>query len=165
MPRTRAFRSKIGRLPHELRNELCERIRDGAQGVSILKWLNSTPEWKAARPDFGGKDVNAANLSEWRVTGYKDWLQNQADADQMRQLTATTSCPSPTAGEGPCARSCSGGSCARRTDRGGRPTSSATGCHPAERELVQYHATGNVVVPQVVHWIAEKVLASMAMPD
>jgi len=74
-------------LPHAIRNELCERIRDGAQGVAILKWLNSAPEWKDLKPDFGGKDVNAANLSEWRATGYRDWLQNQADADQMRRLT------------------------------------------------------------------------------
>ena len=32
-----------------------------------------------------------------------------------------------------------------------------------DRELVQYHAAGNAVVPQVAHWVAEKVLMSMAM--
>ena len=87
MEGTRAFRSKIGRLSFKLRNELCERIRDGATGDSILLWLNATPEWRRAKPDFGGKDVNSQNLSEWRQTGYKDWLRNQGDADQMRKMT------------------------------------------------------------------------------
>ncbi len=33
---TRCYRSKIGRLPFAVRNELNERIRDGAQGLSLI---------------------------------------------------------------------------------------------------------------------------------
>ena len=79
MESTRARRSKIGRLPDKLRNELCERIHDGAQGAAILQWLNATPEWKKAKPDFGGRDINSQNLSEWRRQGYGDWLRGRPD--------------------------------------------------------------------------------------
>ena len=37
---TRCYRSKIGRLPFAVRNELNERIRDGEGGPAILAWLN-----------------------------------------------------------------------------------------------------------------------------
>jgi len=87
MQRTRAYRSKIGRLSFAIRNELCERIRDGATGISILKWLNATPEWEKIKAEFGGVDINSVNLSDWRETGYKDWLGNQAEADRLRKTT------------------------------------------------------------------------------
>ena len=41
---TRCYRSKIGRLPFAVRNELNERIRDGAQGAELLDWLNGLKE-------------------------------------------------------------------------------------------------------------------------
>ena len=30
--------------------------------------------------------VNAQNLTDWRSTGYKDWLEDQNDADRIRRL-------------------------------------------------------------------------------
>ena len=93
---TRCYRSKIGRLPFAVRNELNERIRDGAQGAEILDWLNSLKETKKVLREMGGLaapepsakagPINAQNLTDWRSTGYKDWLDDQADADRFRRL-------------------------------------------------------------------------------
>ena len=88
---TRCYRSKIGRLPFAVRNELNERIRDGAQGAELLDWLNGLKETKKVLREMGGPGavpaaVNAQNLTDWRSTGYKDWLDDQADADRFRRL-------------------------------------------------------------------------------
>ena len=83
---TRCYRSKIGRLPFAVRNELNERIRDGAQGSDLLDWLNSLKETKKVLREMGSDAVNAQNLTDWRSTGYKDWLDDQADADRFRRL-------------------------------------------------------------------------------
>lgn len=91
MPTTRAYRSKIGRLPFALRNELNERIRDGAKGADLLAWLNATPEYRRVmRADSCGA-VNAQNLTEWRGTGYKDWMDDQAQADRIRKAADVAS--------------------------------------------------------------------------
>lgn len=83
---TRCYRSKIGRLPFAVRNELNERIRDGAQGAELLDWLNGLKETKKILREMGSDAVNAQNLTDWRSTGYKDWLDDQADADRFRRL-------------------------------------------------------------------------------
>ena len=83
---TRCYRSKIGRLPFAVRNELNERIRDGAQGAELLDWLNSLKETKKILREMKSDAVNAQNLTDWRSTGYKDWLEDQNDADRIRRL-------------------------------------------------------------------------------
>ena len=90
---TRCYRSKIGRLPFAIRNELNERIRDGAQGAEILEWLNGLKETKKVLREMGSASgraasaaVNAQNLTDWRSSGYKDWLDDQKDADRIRRL-------------------------------------------------------------------------------
>ena len=83
---TRCYRSKIGRLPFAIRNELNERIRDGAQGSDILLWLNGLKETKKILRELKSSIVNAQNLTDWRSTGYKDWLEDQNDADRIRRL-------------------------------------------------------------------------------
>lgn len=83
---TRAYRSKIGRLPFALRNELNERIRDGVTGSIILPWLNATPEYDAVKGEFEGADINPTNLTDWRNTGYADWLKDQQDTSRLRQM-------------------------------------------------------------------------------
>ena len=88
---TRCYRSKIGRLPFAVRNELNERIRDGAQGAELLDWLNGLKETKRILREMGGPRfvaaaINAQNLTDWRSTGYKDWLEDQADADRIRRV-------------------------------------------------------------------------------
>lgn len=86
MSSTRAYRSKIGRLPFRLRTELNERIRDGATGTAILDWLNDTPEMTAVRAETGCNDVNPQNLTDWRGTGYKDWLVEMDKTERLRSM-------------------------------------------------------------------------------
>ena len=92
---TRCYRSKIGRLPFAVRNELNERIRDGAQGAALLDWLNGLQETKRILREMGASAsgraasaaaVNAQNLTDWRSSGYADWLEDQKDADRIRRL-------------------------------------------------------------------------------
>lgn len=83
---TRAYRSKIGRLPFALRHELNERMRDNVPGSTLLPWLNATPEYASVKDEFDGADINATNLSDWRQTGYQDWLNDQKDTQRLRQL-------------------------------------------------------------------------------
>ena len=83
---TRCYRSKIGRLSFAVRNELNERIRDGAQGAELLDWLNGLKETKKILREMKSDAVNAQNLTDWRSTGYKDWLEDQNDADRIRRL-------------------------------------------------------------------------------
>ncbi len=83
---TRAYRSKIGRLPFAVRNELCERLRDGQTGTDVLAWANKTAAWRAVKRAVGCGDINPQNLSDWRDTGYADWLKDQERTDHLRKL-------------------------------------------------------------------------------
>ena len=83
---TRCYRSKIGRLPFAIRNELNERIRDGAQGPDLLEWLNGLRETKKILREMKSGPVNAQNLTDWRSSGYRDWLDDQDRADRIRRL-------------------------------------------------------------------------------
>ncbi len=86
MSNTRAYRSKIGRLPFKTRNELCHKIRDGATGTEILTWVNALPEWRALRKKSGDSDINPQNLTDWRTTGYAHWLADQDRTAHIRDL-------------------------------------------------------------------------------
>ena len=83
---TRCYRSKIGRLPFAVRNELNERIRDGAQGAEILDWLNGLKETRKILREQKSGPINAQNLTDWRSSGYRDWLDDQDRADRIRRL-------------------------------------------------------------------------------
>lgn len=87
MPATRAYRSKIGRLPFAVRNEVCERMRDGATGPQILEWINQHSAWRAVRRSIECDDINAQNLTDWRTSGYEDWLKDQERTDHIRKLS------------------------------------------------------------------------------
>ena len=95
---TRCYRSKIGRLPFAVRNELNERIRDGVQGPDILGWLNGLKEMKKILREMKSGPVNAQNLTDWRSTGYKDWLGDQERADRVRRLAEMSSTIAASAG-------------------------------------------------------------------
>lgn len=96
---TRAYRSKIGRLPWSVRNELCERLLDGASGSAVLRWINAHPAFKQARTP----PVNAQNLSAWRQTGYAAWLRERDKARQVREYAETASHIAAAAGGDPAA--------------------------------------------------------------
>lgn len=83
---TRCYRSKIGRLSFAIRNELNERIRDGAGGSEILAWLNGLPATRKILRELKSGEINAQNLTDWRSSGYKDWLEDQSQADRIRRL-------------------------------------------------------------------------------
>ena len=83
---TRCYRSKIGRLPFAIRNELNERIRDGVCGPEILAWLNGLPSTRKIIRELKSGDINAQNLTDWRSSGYRDWIDDQSQADRIRRL-------------------------------------------------------------------------------
>ena len=83
---TRCYRSKIGRLPFAIRNELNERIRDGVGGPEILAWLNAAKETRKILRELKSGEINAQNLTDWRSSGYRDWLEDQCQADRIRRL-------------------------------------------------------------------------------
>jgi hypothetical protein len=74
-------KGKIACLPFEIREELCRRMRDGARGPALIKWLAE------AAPQAG--TVNAQNLTNWRQNGYRAWLAGQARVDAIRDRTET----------------------------------------------------------------------------
>ena len=51
-PDTRAYRSKIGRLPVAVRIDLCERMLDGAPGAVLVAWLNRRSDVKKTLKTF-----------------------------------------------------------------------------------------------------------------
>lgn len=80
------YRSKIGRLPFAIRQELCARIRDGVPTKRLLDWLNNLPEFEALRASDKVRDISDQNLCDWRRTGYQQWLDAQGRAEQIRNL-------------------------------------------------------------------------------
>jgi hypothetical protein len=70
--------SKIARLPAPIREELNHRLHDGELSRTILPWINELPETKRLTTElYRGKPITHQNLSEWRHTGYQDWLFHQ----------------------------------------------------------------------------------------
>lgn len=96
---TRCYRSKIGRLPFAVRNELNERIRDGEGGPAILAWLNAEKATRRVLREMKAGEVNAQNLTDWRSGGYADWLADQERADRIRRLAEISSTIASAAGE------------------------------------------------------------------
>jgi hypothetical protein len=84
---------KIARLPHGVREQLNQRLRDGESGRSLVKWLNDLPEVKAAlQREFDGCAIMEQNLSEWRQGGFRDWMA-KAEADEWMADTLTEGPP------------------------------------------------------------------------
>ena len=89
MPPTRT--GKIARLPLEIREQLNNRIHDGQQGKSLVKWLNTLPEVRRiVTSEFAGRPVREQNLSEWRKGGYRDWVLVQEARSAMARLSEET---------------------------------------------------------------------------
>jgi hypothetical protein len=83
---------KIARLPKAVREELNQRLDDGAQCGPLLKWLNSLPEVQSLLADeFAGRPINKQSLSQWRHGGYAEWLRQQETRAIAQQMIAETS--------------------------------------------------------------------------
>ena len=82
---------KIARLPHAIREQLNQRLRDGELGKTVAPWLNSLPEVQAVlAADFAGQPISPQNLSEWRRGGYKDWSLQQEALAMIQTISADT---------------------------------------------------------------------------
>ena len=69
---------KIGRLPKAVQEQLNHRLENGEKGGPLVAWLNSLPEVQAVlAAEFEGRAIREQNLSEWRKSGYKNWLWRQ----------------------------------------------------------------------------------------
>ncbi|MDR3406171.1 MAG: hypothetical protein P4L99_27035 [Chthoniobacter sp.] len=80
-------KSKIARLPLEIREDLNRRLQNSESGVTLLDWLHALPAVQAVlAADFDGRAINLQNLSEWRRGGYQDWLAEQKAEALARQL-------------------------------------------------------------------------------
>ncbi len=84
-------RGKIARLPSRIREELNLRLDNGDPGPELLAWLNGLPEVQAilAR-QFGGRPIRQQNLSEWRLGGWQDWMQEQAALEAAGRIPEET---------------------------------------------------------------------------
>jgi hypothetical protein len=70
---------KIACLPETIRIELNHRLHAGERGQTLITWLNNLPlVQQVIKMRFHGKPITAANLSEWRNGGYREWrLENE----------------------------------------------------------------------------------------
>jgi len=58
---------KIGRMPADIRHEVCRRLADNETAHSVIEWLSSVPEAIATLDEhFDGAKVLPQNLSEWK---------------------------------------------------------------------------------------------------
>ena len=81
---------KIARLPGDIRTQLNSRLHEGAEGKSLLQWLNSLPHVHSVLAEhFDACPITEQNLSDWRQGGYQDWLVHQDILAQARDLAAT----------------------------------------------------------------------------
>ena len=82
-------RGKIARLPLDVREELNRRLHNGEMGTRLLVWLNGQPEVRRVlAADFGQRNINGPNLTEWKSGGYQDWLAEEAALAQAKEWTA-----------------------------------------------------------------------------
>jgi hypothetical protein len=79
---------KIARLPRKIREELNVRLDNGEVGRALVAWLNGLPAAQAVlAAKFGGRPINAQNLSDWKKGGYEDWRRHQEDCAHACMLT------------------------------------------------------------------------------
>lgn len=67
-------RGKIGRLKHELREQVNTMLRDNAEAAEIIAHLEAN----------GIHGITPQNISNWKANGYEKWLRNQDRIDGIR---------------------------------------------------------------------------------
>jgi len=78
-------------------------LLDGATGSDLVVWLNKLPDVKRTLKDLGEKAVNAQNITDWRSTGYKDWMTQRERAQHVRDYAETSMYIAEAAGGDPAA--------------------------------------------------------------
>jgi len=81
---------KIARLPVALRDEVNRRLLDGQPGHKILAWLNAQPATEPILRELAncGTTITAQNLSQWRATGFREYLDLREAAEIQRLMSA-----------------------------------------------------------------------------
>src|ERR1700677_3496384 len=83
-----ALIGKIARLPHDIRNQLNQRLLDNQPASVILPWLNDLPAVKEIlAAHFNGEPLNPQNLSRWRANGFQRWLKKQEPIAVLQELS------------------------------------------------------------------------------
>ena len=76
---------KIARLPRPIREQINRRLENGEEAKHITEWLNTLPEVTSLMAaEFGGQPVSEANLSKWKLGGYRDWQAQQEALEAAR---------------------------------------------------------------------------------
>ena len=81
-------KSKIARLPFNIREEINHQLADNLPAKDILHWLNShsTVRYYMERL-FQGRYITEQNLSEWRQGGHQEWLTYHSTIETVRDLS------------------------------------------------------------------------------
>lgn len=86
---SRQRQGKIARLPHLIREDVNQDLLNGKSSGEILAWLNQRAEairvWDLY---FEGAPATPQNLSEWRLGGYKEWLEEREKVERTKSLAA-----------------------------------------------------------------------------
>ena len=70
---------KIARLPRPIREQINLRLENGEEAKHISAWLNTLPEVTSLMAaEFDSQPVSEANLSKWKLGGYRDWEEQKA---------------------------------------------------------------------------------------
>ena len=81
-------KSKIARLPFNIREELNHQIMDNVPTKDILSWLNSDPTVRHYMERlFQNRFITDQNLSEWRQGAYQEWLDYRSCIEDVRDLS------------------------------------------------------------------------------
>jgi hypothetical protein len=80
---------KIARLPHDIREQLNRRLRDGEPGRNLVQWLNALPAVRAVvQAEFNGRPIRAQNVSEWKKGGFRECQRQQEALEQIPLVAA-----------------------------------------------------------------------------
>jgi hypothetical protein len=78
---------KIARLPRPIRDELNERLERSEPAPRLLAWLNALKDVRRIVKDhFAGIPISKQNLSEWRQSGFQEWLVRQELSAAVRNV-------------------------------------------------------------------------------
>ena len=87
-PHMTTRKSKIARLPFNIREELNHQIMDNVPTKDILGWLNSDPTVRHYMERlFQNRYITEQNLSEWRQGAYQEWLDYRSCVEDVRDLS------------------------------------------------------------------------------
>ena len=78
---------KCARLPKAIRDELNQRLQNGAIYRELADWLNTHPDrdtWENLRKAGLTGPFNEENISAWQSGGHQDWLRAQRRTDEIK---------------------------------------------------------------------------------